>query len=100
MKNGVKRALRFLGFELHRYSIQTSAAAQLDHLISYLGIDLVLDVGSNIGQYARELRSHGYRGRIVSFEPSEAAHTELVKAAQGDAGWSVASRMALGRASG
>jgi FkbM family methyltransferase len=100
MKNGIKQALRHLGFELRRYSIQTSAGAQLDRLVAYLGIDLVLDVGSNIGQYAHELRSHGYRGRIVSFEPSEAAHADLTRAARGDDGWSVAPRMALGSTSG
>src|SRR5580765_4122751 len=100
MKNGIKRVLRALGFELRRYSIQTSAGAQLDRLVKYLGVDLVLDVGSNVGQYAQELRSHGYRGPIVSFEPSATAHAGLTKAAQGDGGWSVAPRMALGSTGG
>ncbi|HET8729305.1 MAG TPA: FkbM family methyltransferase [Alphaproteobacteria bacterium] len=59
-------------------------------------IDLVLDVGANIGQYAKRLRQGGYGGRIVSFEPLTAAHAAVTEAAAGDPGWTIAPRMAIG----
>ncbi len=65
-------------------------------LLSHHGIDLVLDVGGNTGQYGQRLRRAGYAGRIVSFEPQTAAHAALVEAAAGDTEWTVAPRMALG----
>jgi FkbM family methyltransferase len=63
-----------------------------------MGIDLFLDVGANVGQFGRSLRVAGYRGRILSFEPLSAAHAGLCRAAEGDHGWVVAERMAVGDA--
>ena len=70
--------------------------AQLVDAMRFRGIDLVIDVGANVGQYARRLRRDGYRGKIRSFEPLPAIHAELVAAAAGDADWVVEAPMALG----
>jgi FkbM family methyltransferase len=64
-------------------------------LLRHHEIDLVLDVGANVGQFAIELRRSGYRGRIVSFEPLADAFAELQIAARGDASWRVV-KLALG----
>jgi FkbM family methyltransferase len=59
-------------------------------------IDVVFDVGANTGQFAQQLRDAGFHGRIVSFEPSTAAHSVLSKRARREANWIIAPRMALG----
>jgi FkbM family methyltransferase len=56
-------------------------------------VDLVLDVGANIGQTGRAQRTAGYHGRIISFEPIPAA---LSKTAAKDPFWTVAPPMAIG----
>ncbi|MEO6568571.1 MAG: FkbM family methyltransferase, partial [Opitutaceae bacterium] len=38
-------------------------------LLEHFGIDVILDVGAHEGLSARKTFDHGYRGRIISFEP-------------------------------
>ncbi|TQE21233.1 FkbM family methyltransferase [Streptomyces ipomoeae] len=65
-------------------------------MLETYGVNCVFDVGANAGQYGRRLRSHGYTGRIVSFEPTEEAFARLQRTAENDPDWQV-HRMGLGR---
>lgn len=94
MKRGVidipvRRLLRSVGFDVER------RRPVLVDLLERLRVGTVLDVGANVGQYARRLRAWGYRGRIVSFEPLESAADALTRAARRDPLRSVC-RIALG----
>ena len=58
-------------------------------------IELVLDVGANAGQYATRLRDDGYRGQLISFEPTSDAFALLQDAAADDPQWQTR-QLALG----
>ena len=64
-------------------------------LLTELGVDLVVDVGANIGQYGRQLRDWGYDGRILSFEPMRDEYATLAALAEEDGNWE-ARRLAVG----
>lgn len=64
-------------------------------LLAWRGIDLVVDVGANEGQYATRLRRAGFSGRIVSFEPGSDAFAGLCDRAARDRDWSC-HQLALG----
>ena len=51
------------------------------------GINVVLDVGANVGQYGTGLRNVGYTGRIVSFEPLSTEFKQLSAKATADGAW-------------
>ena len=62
---------------------------QVSAILRDLRINCVLDVGANVGQYARALRRAGYQGRIASFEPLGEFATKLRRRAAKDPGWRV-----------
>lgn len=72
---------------------------QIPILLELYGVDCVIDVGAHAGEYGHRLRAGGYRGRIVSFEPTPDAFGELREAAARDGNW-IAHRVALGREEG
>ena len=62
-------------------------ASSRQHALRRHGVDVVLDVGANAGQYATSLREGGFAGRIVSVEPLDEAFAALASAAAGDPSW-------------
>ncbi|NGO11958.1 FkbM family methyltransferase [Streptomyces sp. HC44] len=58
-------------------------------LLDKYQVNCVFDVGANAGQYGRRLRQLGYKGRIVSFEPTAVHFAKLQKKAENDPEWRV-----------
>lgn len=100
LKSVIKKILRRTGYEVVRYRVGSSHSARTIAMLSHQRVNVVLDVGANVGQFGMYLRDIGYGGSIVSFEPMAAAHSALRKAAAGDGNWEVAPRIALGAKSG
>ncbi|MGH9716308.1 MAG: FkbM family methyltransferase [Candidatus Acidiferrales bacterium] len=99
-KGVVRKLANQLGIDITRFDSKRSDRARLAHFLESRNVNLVFDVGANVGQYGRELRGLGYRGRIISFEPVAAAHQRLAKAAGRDPHWTVAPRTAIGSEDG
>lgn len=97
LKDTVRQMLRKLGLEVHRYvpPVPLPPSPIISSLRKF-GIDLILDVGANVGQFASEIRCGGYAGNIVSFEPLSEAHRKLLRASEGDDKWDIYPRCALG----
>jgi FkbM family methyltransferase len=78
----------------------TTGPAQLAAVLAHEGVDAVIDVGANVGQYGRMLRSQGWQGPILSFEPLAKPREALARAAAGDPLWRLAPPLALGDTDG
>jgi len=78
---------RFFQREIVPYDSQHFLQVRMARFLRDNKIDLVLDVGANIGQTGQELRQDGYTGRIVSFEPLSQPYAQLTAAAGNDPKW-------------
>lgn len=96
LKQSIKHALNAMGIEAHRFHPDTSPLARLMAALRAFDIDLVIDIGANDGQFAKELRAGGYARRIVSFEPLTSAHARLRQESINDPAWQIHPRCALG----
>lgn len=92
----IRRTANRIGIDMHRHRPQETETGRLSAMLENHSVDLVLDVGANIGQFALALREAGYKGRLLSFEPLSAEHTQLLRTSHRDALWEVAPRAALG----
>jgi len=100
LKEIVRSFAKRCGYEIlgpaRSYAGERSIAA----LLRKEEINLVLDIGANLGQFAEGLLATGYRGRIVSFEPLSTTHDQLRANAGRYPNWTVAERTALGEKAG
>lgn len=69
------------------YDVFRSYRVRRGRLLDHLGIETVLDIGANAGQYARDIRAEGYAGRLVSFEPQSGAYAKLSASSVNDPLW-------------
>lgn len=97
LKEFAHRQLRRVGLDLIRYPSSRLRSGHTVLVIEHMDIDVVVDVGANTGQYGEFLRSIGFRGPIVSFEPVSRVAAELEEVAAKDGNWRV-ERVALGSA--
>jgi FkbM family methyltransferase len=83
--------LKKIKYELH---LKNDLKRRLK-IIKHLKIDLLFDIGANVGQYAKKMRNLGYNKKIISFEPLNADFEILKRTASRDKCW-IVNNYALG----
>ena len=90
IKKIIQKALRAIGYDIVYYRPYHHPLARRKWLLDIYGVQVVLDVGANTGQFSEKLRETGYHGRIVSFEPlPDAFEVIKAKAMRDRWGWAV-----------
>lgn len=96
LEHSIRRLANRCGIDIHRHRPRETLQGRLSAMLEHHGVDLLLDVGANIGQFAQSIREAGYRGKLVSFEPLTEAHSRLLQASRFDPAWEIAPRIAIG----
>ncbi|WP_433966292.1 FkbM family methyltransferase [Tunturiibacter gelidiferens] len=99
IRRSIRSAVEATGHQIRKTDVYSSQKLRYRRLFSLLDLNLILDVGANAGQFATLCRTIGYRGNILSFEPSSTAYQKLLAAASSDPLWTVAG-IALGATTG
>ena len=86
---GLKRRV---GAALHRTRsrLRPPASALVTvNVAKQLGLEWILDIGANRGQFAERMRRVGFDGRILSLEPVSDAFAQLAAASADDPRWTI-----------
>lgn len=89
LSNIIKSLINRCGFDIHRYTFYHVDLLIIKKCLEIANIDLVLDVGANKGQFARQLFSTGYNQEIYSYEPLKSAFQQLANQSAKYPTWSV-----------
>lgn len=100
IKQLIQKIFNMLGLQLNKLNVINNSAYQTVQALKANNINVVFDIGANVGQFACELRTYGYKGKIISFEPLPQAYEELCKQALKDNDWIVHQRCAMGAEAG
>jgi FkbM family methyltransferase len=90
--SAARRLVRRIGLDIAPWPHRPEVGAidwALAEVLRSRAINCAIDVGGNRGHFARRLRSLGYAGRIVSFEPSPSVLPDISAAAARDPDWIV-----------
>jgi FkbM family methyltransferase len=100
LRSMIRKLVKKLGYEILPPSQAYAERVSLKGLLVQENINLILDVGANVGQFVHKVRDAGYNGRVISFEPQASAHAQLMASAAADPNWTIAHRTALGAEAG
>src|SRR6185437_13190834 len=95
----LKQLLWKHGWDLRPLTPLNGIDVMLWKLLPELKVNCVIDVGAHTGEFALQIRSLGYTGRIASFEPTHEAFIDLHHRVQEDSDWH-AYPVALGSSAG
>lgn len=100
LKSKLRKYFKISGFDIIRYHPSYSSGAQLCKALEISGVNIIFDIGANEGQFAKETRDSGYRGKTVSFEPLSSARVKLLEFAEPDKNWIIHDQCAIGDQNG
>ena len=88
LKQNIKYLFEIFNLEISKYPADKPLRARMK-ILNKFKIDLIFDIGANIGQYALLLRKLGYKNKIVSFEPMKKEFKILKNKSVTDSLWEI-----------
>lgn len=87
IKKIIKKLFQAAGYDIIPYNLFHSSNYFLKYIIEQMRINVIIDVGANVGQFSTYFKEMNYDGYIYSFEPLSDAYKELKKNSKNDNKW-------------
>lgn len=84
IKNIISRTTGYWLHKLNNLPVGADLFVDINRKINYPSLDVLFDVGANVGQTRKLFRFHLPDARIYSFEPVQATYQQLKNSAAGD----------------
>ena len=97
IKNFINSFLKIFNLRLNKITLSNNFYYHIAQTLEFHNIDLVLDIGANEGQFAEKLIEHGYKKKIISFEPIENVHKILKNNSKAHDNWIVYENLGFGK---
>ena len=97
IKNFINGFLKIFNLRLNKITLSNNFYYHIAQTLEFHNIDLVLDIGANEGQFAEKLIEHGYKKKIISFEPIENVHKILKNNSKAHDNWIVYENLGFGK---
>src|SRR5271170_3147333 len=86
----IRPILRKMGVDVVRHGPDRRFAPMLRaKWMNDMKVDIVLDIGANVGDWGEEVREYKYFGRVLSIEPVNENFKKLEARAKNDSNWAV-----------
>lgn len=100
LKNKIKKFFSFFGLNLTKDNPANNPNKQISTVLNLLNINKILDIGANEGQFAINVRTSGYKGEIISFEPLTLARKKMLQLSKNDNNWEIFNQCVVGDTDG
>jgi FkbM family methyltransferase len=100
LKLVIKKLFNIIGFDLVKYKAFDDSFVDLKKVIDLLDINLIIDIGANIGQFGSSIYQVGYKNKMISFEPLSSARNKLITNSKKYLKWEVFDQCAIGEFNG
>jgi FkbM family methyltransferase len=97
LKTVVRETLKIFNLKLSFYD---KSKPRYIRAIDSLGINVIFDIGANNGGFALQTLENGFRGNIISFEPTSEVYADLKNNSQKFPNWQIHERAAVGEECG
>lgn len=89
----VSRTLKAFNLKLSFYD---KSKPRYIKIVDSLDVNVIFDIGANSGRFALEVLQNGFRGKIISFEPTSKIYETLHSNSKKFSNWVVHERTAVG----